>query len=291
MNKKIVVTLIIVLTTLSIMLSVLLIYLLINNKTFNFYTKVSNELVINNTYEKEINYIDINSNASNIDIKTSIDDKFKIIVYGNKDEIKIYDNDNSLNINIENNKCFGFCFNNTIFKLEVYMPISYKGNIKINNNYGNIDIEEFKDLKSEINSAYGDIKISKIDTVNINSNYGNIKIIEGNNINIKQDFGDTNIDTVSNIDIEINYGDIKINNILEYINAQNDCGDIKINSLNLIKNSSITNNLGNIRINNTNEIYIDATVDLGNIKINNNYNKSDVTLKIDNDCGDITIRN
>ena len=51
------------------------------------------------------------------------------------------------------------------------------------------------------------------------------------------------------------------------------------------------NNLGDIKILNTNEIYFDAKTNLGDTKINNNYNKSEITLKIQNDCGDIEINN
>ena len=41
----------------------------------------------------------------------------------------------------------------------------------------------------------------------------------------------------------------------------------------------------------TNEIYIDAKTTLGRTKVNNCYQKSDVTLTIKNQCGDIEIDN
>ena len=76
-----------------------------------------------------------------------------------------------------------------------------------------------------------------------------------------------------------------------YLNLTNDSGDIKINNVNLNKNSIIKDEYGDIEINNTNQIYIDAKTDLGDTKINNNFHKSDITLKIENECGDITVNN
>ena len=70
-----------------------------------------------------------------------------------------------------------------------------------------------------------------------------------------------------------------------------DCGDVKIDSLNLKENSSIHNSYGDIKIGSTNEIYINAKTSLGDTKINNNYQKSYVTLTIDNSCGDIRVNN
>ena len=75
------------------------------------------------------------------------------------------------------------------------------------------------------------------------------------------------------------------------MNLSNDCGDIKVRSIVLNKNSYIENNFGDIKIESTNEIYINAQTNLGDVKINNNYQKSDITLTIKNDLGDITINN
>ena len=72
---------------------------------------------------------------------------------------------------------------------------------------------------------------------------------------------------------------------------ENDCGDIEVNNINLNKNSYIKDEYGDIKIGNTNELYIDAKTNLGKVKIKNNYHKSDITLKIENDCGDIEVNN
>ena len=54
-----------------------------------------------------------------------------------------------------------------------------------------------------------------------------------------------------------------------------------------IYQSEISASLGNVEIGKTNEIYIDAKTTLGRTKVNNNYQKSDVTLTIKNQSGDI----
>ena len=58
-----------------------------------------------------------------------------------------------------------------------------------------------------------------------------------------------------------------------------------------IYQSEISASLGNVEIRKTNEIYIDAKTTFGRTKVNNSYQKSDVTLTIKNQCGDIEIDN
>lgn len=57
------------------------------------------------------------------------------------------------------------------------------------------------------------------------------------------------------------------------------------------ENSNIKSDYGNIEINNTNDIYIDAEVDLGKTKINKNNRNAEIVLKLECDCGNITINN
>lgn len=58
-----------------------------------------------------------------------------------------------------------------------------------------------------------------------------------------------------------------------------------------IYQSEISASLGNVEMAKTNEIYIDAKTTWGRTKVNNSYQKSDVTLTIKNQCGDIEIDN
>ena len=85
--------------------------------------------------------------------------------------------------------------------------------------------------------------------------------------------------------------DTKIEVVLNKCEIINDCGDIKIQNLYIQEFSNINSSLGDIKIGNTNEIYVDAKTDLGDLKINTNNRYSETILKIKNSCGDIKIEN
>lgn len=70
-----------------------------------------------------------------------------------------------------------------------------------------------------------------------------------------------------------------------------DCGNVKIDTLSIKEDSSIKADLGNVDINNANDIYIDANVDLGSANINKNNRNAEITLKVHCNCGNVTINN
>lgn len=293
-NNKFIIFLIFLLTIISIVL-IIFMFSMINGKTkfpiFNFNNKVSNKLVFEQTYEKMFDEIIINSSSSNIYIKTSEDNLVKVVIYSDEDKTNVTELDNKLTITLKEKNCIGFCFNYTVPKIEVYLPKDYKNNINITNNYGDVEIDEFLNANMEILEDCGDVKIKGGNTIKVTNDYGDIKISNANDIDIKESAGDVIIGSVNNVKVENDYGDIEIDKVNNYLDLNNNCGDIKLENINLSKNSSITDSYGDIKIGKTNEIYIDAKTDLGDIKINNNYNKSDINLKIQNDCGDIKINN
>ncbi len=290
-NKPLIIFLIITLSIVVIALITIFINMLNGNKIFKFGYTISKELSINETFENNFKTISVNSEASLIEIKKSNSNNFKVLVYGNKDNINLtYDND-ALNIETKKDFCTLICFGQKINKIEIYIPQYYENKINISNNYGDIKIADFINASMDIKNDCGDILISSIKNVSIQSSYGDISIgslIEGD---INQDCGDITIDNVSNIKATNNLGDIKINKINSYFDLSDNCGDIKIDEVNINENSKIKLDLGDVKIGLTNEIYIDAKVSLGDIKINNNHNKSDITLKIENNCGDIKVNN
>ena len=293
-NNKIIMFLILLLTIISIVLVIFMFSMINGNikfSLFNFKNKVSDELIFDQTYEKIFDEIVINSSSSNIYIKTSEDNSIKVNIYSDENENSVSELDNKLIITTKEKSCIGFCINYTVPKIEVYLPKDFKNNINITNNYGDIEIEEFSNANMVIFEDSGDVKISSGNIIKVTNDYGDIKINTANDINIKESSGDVIIGNVNNVKVKNNYGDIKIDKINNYLDLNNDCGDIELKNIILNKNSSIIDSYGDIKIGKTNEIYIDAKTDLGNVKINNNYNKSDVNLKIQNDCGDIKINN
>ena len=239
-----------------ILLITLLTVLLLNRKLFLKHS-VSDTLVFNEEYSTVFDEISIETDASDIEIKEATDSKIKLVIYGDAERTNVNKNDKTLSIKTTQKKCSFFCWNTKISKIELYLPKNYSKKINIENKFGDISIGKFSKLNLDIKSNAGDVTIT-----------------ESNKITAKLD-----------------YGDIEIDKVNEYLDIKNSCGDIKVNSLNLEKDSTIHNNLGDIKIGTTNKIYIDAKTELGDVKINNNYNDSDITLTIKNDCGSIKVNN
>lgn len=290
-NKGLIITLITILIIIGISLTILTAKLINGNFKFKMFTKISDELILDETYEEYFSKVEINTDMSNIHVMESNDNKFKVVIYGDKDRTNVDTSNNKLDIETTTKKCFGICFNQMSAKVEVYIPADFDKELIIKNKYGDIEIGNLSNAKVDVTADCGDIDIDSVNYTNIKNSYGNIKLNRANTATIDESCGDIEIGEVESIVVQNNYGDINIDEVEEYIEAIESCGNIKIGSLNLIKNSSIKNNLGDIKIDSTSEIYIDASVDLGDIKINNNYRESSIVLKIENDCGDIKINN
>lgn len=291
-NKKAIIFLIVSLSLLSIAL-IIFMFMIIKGKfrMFNYSYKLEKNIVINEIYNNDFSKINIRSDASEIEVLKSDDDNFKVLIYGDSKKAKVNTNNDILDIDYKTKKCSFFCFNIKISKIEVYIPSAYDKDIFIKNNYGDIKVDKFKNISLDIEENYGDIKIKSVNKVNVKNDYGDVNIGNAHDITVKESYGDVKIGNVYNTNIKNNYGDINISKVNNYMNLKIDCGDINIDNINLKKNSTIKNDLGDVRIGSTNKIYIDAKNDLGDIKINHNYNKSDVTLKIKNDVGDIRVKN
>lgn len=231
---------------------------------------ISTTKILEKDYERKFNNIDIDTAAADIEIKKG--DSYKVVVYG-EDELLTFNDENELSIKYDSKPCYFFCFTSvTSAKIEVYLKEDYDGEIKINNDFGDVKVSEFKNSKVTIESAFGDSSIEGCETIDISSSCGDIKIGEVGNATIKN-----------------NYGDIDVIKITNKANIKADCGDIEIKEVDLKENSYIENNFGDIRIKKTNDIYIDSKVSLGDNRVNNNNHKSDITLNITNDCGDIKV--
>ena len=293
-NKKLIITLIILLSIIMIALSIFFVNLLQGNfkfKGFRMGLQISNELILDKTYEEKFNNIVIDATTSEIFIKRSDTENMKTVIYGEKDYTDVATSNGTLNIQIKEKNCIGFCFNQKSAKVEIYLPKEYDGKIDINNDYGDISIDEFLNANIDVEEDCGNVKILGGNIVKVENNYGDIEIGKANVSTINEDCGDVTISNINDVTVKNSYGDIKIKSVNNYLYLENDCGDIELNNMNLNKDSYIKDDYGDIEIGNTNEIFIDAKTDLGKVKIKNNYHKSDITLKIENDCGDIEVNN
>lgn len=293
-NKGLIITLITFLSVIAIALIIFMIFLLNGKIRFSYFAlsyKVSEELVLDEVYEEDFEKLVVTADTSDIEIKVSSDDKVRVVIYGEKEDIKVDTSNQELSIVSKGKKCIGFCWNMKLDKIEVYLPDSFEYFIEIKNNYGDIKIEKFLNANIKVEEDCGDVSILGGNQVTVNNDYGDIKVEEANTVIVDESCGDVIIGTVSNATIENNYGDIEVAKVLNYLDIEQDCGDVKVDSVSLQQNSRISNSLGTIKIGSTNEIYIDAKTDLGDVKINHNYPKSDITLKLDNSCGDIKVNN
>lgn len=294
-NKPLIITLICLISIVILLLITFLVFSLkggLKTFRFSFNDEVSTNLLEEKEYENNFSNIKINVNSADIEIKKS-DNNIKTILYGNQEKLKSYDitnNDNTLNINVKNKNCTIFCLN-IKSRVVVYIPENYDKNITIKNNYGDIEIESFDNAKISIEEDCGDVFVESAYDINVKNNYGDVKINKVNKAKIEESCGDVKVINANSIKVENNYGDIKIEKVNNHLDIEDDCGDIKIDTIILTENSRIINNMGDIEINNIKDVYIDAKTDLGSVKINNNYHKSDITLKIENDCGDIEVNN
>lgn len=293
-NKGMIIALIVLLAICAVALLVFLVLLLTGNTKFRYFGfshSVSEELVFEEVYENEFDEVNITASAADISIKTSSDEKVHVRIYGDKERTSVDVRSGKLKMEIKSKKCFGFCFNQKIAKIEIEIPSDFDKKIEIKNDYGNIEIDEFLNADIEIEENCGDVFVQGGREVDVKNDYGDIQIEKAVNIKVKESAGDVTIGQVEVIDVKNNFGDIKIREVNGYMNVEQDCGDVEVDYAILTKNSKIENNLGDIKIGSTNEIYIDAKTSLGNVKINKNESKSDVTLKLENSCGDIKVNN
>ena len=89
--------------------------------------------------------------------------------------------------------------------------------------------------------------------------------------------------------LKCDLGNTEIKEVLNKCNVKADCGNIEIDTISIQEDSTIKVDLGNVNINKTNDIYIETDVDLGKTNISQNNRNSEITLKINCDCGNVTV--
>lgn len=222
----------------------------------NFSRYDENNIIFDESYEEElVNSFELKSEAGDISIEPSQDKNIKVIVYGkNEDNVIISFNEGNLKIDVKQQRRV-FNFGMQISDIKVLIPQSYSKKLNVEANYGDIEIGNFENAI----------------------------------MSVKEDCGNIKIASVKNATVENHYGDIKIDTITNKCNISNNCGSIKIHNLDIKEDSSIESDLGDIKVEKTSDIFVDAKVDLGDIKINQNNRHSEITLKCKNSCGDIKV--
>lgn len=258
-NNGLIITMIILLVIIvAILIAILCLGISGKISFMGFIRNKSRNIVYDEKYETEkIENIKIKSSAGDIKFQESDDEKIRVVVYGEKEnQINVEQNGDTLKVeSIQKSHIFGF--NIRLNDIIIYLPKEYEKQI-------------------EIDSDLGDIEIISL---------------ENASIKIEQNCGDINLGKIKNVEIDNDLGSTEIEEVLNSLNIKSNCGDIKINKVTLLENSKIENDLGDVKIGETNDVYIDANCDLGDKKIKNSNRQSEITLKIDVDCGDIKVEN
>ncbi len=263
-NKSLIITLIVLLSIIAVLLTLFLIYALTEkNFLFEYSSEINNKNVVfeKNYSINDIEKIDITSEVGEVKILENSEDNIKVTIYGKSSKdlknITFSDDNGILELKVleEKNNFINFGFHTK--DIVVYAPKDAFKEITIKNDLGDVEIEDF----------------------------------ENATIDIEQDCGEVEIGTVENATIKSSYGDVKINSILNKCDIDSNCGDVKIDNLQINENSSIKNDLGDIKIEKVNDIFMDAKTDLGDVKINSNNRYAEITLILQNDCGDIKVNN
>lgn len=242
------------------LIAFLIVYLVKGENNMLSVGSVSDKVVLEKTFEvEEIEEIEVMQDYGDITFEENSEDRLKVVIYG-KDTGNASASLNNKKLKIEYKTKNSFMFFNFGLRksgITVYVPSTYEGKIKTRVDCGNTKINSLEKA-----------------TLSAESNAGNVELEKIKNANIKCDLGDVKADEVLNkCDIELN------------------AGNVRIEKLALQEASQITVDLGDVKIKETNDIYIEANTDLGDTKINKNIRTSNTTLKINVDCGNIKVEN
>lgn len=260
-NKGLIITLIVLLCIIAVAL-IWILCLGIQGKNFNFgivSENVADSIIYDKSFDAELmNNIEILSSAGNVKIEESSEPNIRAVVYGKNDNgLKVNNSSNKLEIDYTEHNTGKFFFGQYLSEIILYVPSNYSKEIDIDVDYGDIEVCDLESGSLKIKASCGNVEIGKIKNVEINSDLG----------------------------------DVDIESILNKLDIETDCGSIKIKNIDLKENSTIKCDLGDVKIGSTNNVFFDTSVDLGDSKINKNDRHSEVTLKIEVDCGDIKVEN
>lgn len=257
--------LIILLTIIVFFLSMFLVFTLKNGLNFksfvykfgNFNTKEA-KVVFEKIYEKEeFNNIKINYDYGDIAFKESLNETIQVEILGDEeDEFNVTVDNEILNISYKTKTKNSFLnFNNVKRNIIISVPKNYSNKIAIKTDYGDCKFLDLENAELNIDCDYGDIEVGKI----------------------------------KNITVKCDYGDVRIKEILNKCDIESDYGDVKIEKMSIKEDSDIKVDCGDIKIQDAKDINVEADVDLGEKKIDNINRKSEVTLKIKCDLGDVKV--
>lgn len=290
MMKKIsVIFLIIILSCLVLFLSGILILGINNGPKFSFTIATKTKLIKEERLTSKS--ININADTANVNFYYHDDDEILVEIYGyekNSENISIEELSDKYIINYKNNNRYmiGLYFGSE--DIDIYLPSNYENDINISVKTGNVKADEqVKNIRS-VKSTTGNITLNEVTDANVKATTGNIKINSIINSNVKTTTGNISVKYSSDTLYRCSTGNIKITNVLNYVDAKVSTGNIIIENLTLYRDSVIQTTTGNIKVNNVNDIYVEASTKTGNIKTSYSNRLAEYILTLKTSTGNIT---
>ena len=291
MNKIASIILIIFLVVISSITIVTMVLLINNGFDFGSFFNFHMDLV--DTYEIEadkINELNVKFSSSEIEVQRGTG-KLKVEYYSNKDIKPLFKNEkNSLTVEKdEKNQCHFFCINRS--KLIVYLPDEYDGTINVNTNSGSVNFEtDYTNNNININVHSGSVHLKAVKQIDVNSSSGSIKVDKVlENANITVSSGSIKVGETNTGSIQASSGSIKIGTINDSANIKASSGSISIDNFYIKNNSTIEAKSGSVKVNHTDNCYIEGEANSGSVNINNSDRKSNIELKVKTSSGSIRI--
>ena len=295
MSKNFKLVLIVFLSCLLLLFTCGFIILLNNNNfsgfTFNVNFSESSKLIFDKEYGNDYSNIKVVSTVSDVKFIKTESDNFSVKLYAEEENISVEDNNSELVIKYEQekkNSLFNFGAKTPI--IEVYVPSNYIGSFDVDSRVGDVKVESF-DASVLVKLNTGDIKVDNVKSIDAVTNTGDIKVGNAKDLKLVSTTGDIKVSSANNLFINTKTGDIKVGSVNGNITASTSTGDVYVEKLVINKNSSLNSNVGDITVNSTNEIYIDAKTNTGDTDINNNYKDAKYELKVKTNTGDIEVNN
>ncbi|MBQ9680404.1 MAG: DUF4097 family beta strand repeat protein [Ruminococcus sp.] len=271
-NKGLLITVIVLLSVIVVLLLGFMVYSLAGNTlSFGIVPRAADRVIYDNSFEK-VSDIDVDSDCGDVSFEENKDGKVHVIAYGESErDITVNFSDGKLTINYPQKQRF---FNWSVVKnnIVISLPSDYENSIKVESDYGNVEICALPKASITADCDYGNIAVEEVKTADIINNCGNV-----------------NIGKAETAKVDVDYGRLEIGTVTHRCDLYNDCGDILVDALLITEDSTISDEYGKITVRNAPGICVDAKTDLGKLNINQNDPKADVTLTITNDCGDINV--
>ncbi len=262
------------LSIMAIFIVIVLIFLLLGKNFLNFnFIGGDSKILLEKNYEEPIKNILVEGVSADVFIKESEFNQVRVEILGGEKQIaESFIENETLSVSLRNKIfCFGFCYVKE--KIIIYVPKEMQSNLKIKTVSGDIEVQNHSSMNVDLKTTSGDIKVGDINLATLSSISGNIILDSGKKI----------IATTTS-------GDIHIKRAEKKIESKSVSGDIQIQNLFIEEDSSIKTTSGDVSINETNDIFIEASTVSGEIDVLDNNRHVDRILRIKTTSGDISVK-